>query len=490
MSEVMAFLVPINLAIAAASFLVLVLRPSVRRIFGPQAVYALWLSVPAMALAVLLPARTVEALTTTARDPSPATGSFIGQPLAEATVAAAGLDLAGSAAAIWLTGVGVGFAVLLFRQVRFLRRLGDQRPSPGSDRTVLAERSDIGPAVIGLWRPRIVLPSDFDARFAPAEQQLMLAHEQVHLARGDILVNAVLASLQCLFWFNLPLHVAARALRIDQELACDAVVLGQFPKRRRVYAEALLKAQLAPLGLPLGCYWPARSEGPLQLRIALLTAAPRSRGRRTLGAGLAATVVAAAGLSAWAAQPATPVLPANAPAERQTYHHDWGDERTLAEAAEAGDVVALKALVVAGRVDPNVRVIGDGTPLILAARSGGLEAVRVLLDHGADPNLPMHGDGNPLIAAAIAGDRAVARELIARGARVDDNVASDETALITAARTGHLGVVEELVDGGADVNLKVEVWRGGGLIRSPLSEAQRIGRTDIATYLRAHGAGP
>jgi beta-lactamase regulating signal transducer with metallopeptidase domain len=84
---------------------------------------------------------------------------------------------------------------------------------------------------------------------------VVLAHERVHLERGDPPVNAALALLTCVNWFNPAAHVMSHWLKIDQELACDARVVAAHPKARKAYAQAMLKTQLAarPLapGLPL-----------------------------------------------------------------------------------------------------------------------------------------------------------------------------------------------------------------------------------------------
>ncbi len=100
---------------------------------------------------------------------------------------------------------------------------------------------EAGPAVLGFLRPRIVTPDGFQDHFTPQEQAAILAHERVHLARQDARINALAALLWCLCWFNPLIHLGARWLRIDQELACDAsAVAGSIS--RRDYAQALLKS--------------------------------------------------------------------------------------------------------------------------------------------------------------------------------------------------------------------------------------------------------
>ena len=83
--------------------------------------------------------------------------------------------------------------------------------------------------MLGFLRPRIVTPDGFLTHFTPREQAAILAHERAHLARQDARINALAALLRCLCWFNPLMHLGARWLRIDQELACDASgVAGAF----------------------------------------------------------------------------------------------------------------------------------------------------------------------------------------------------------------------------------------------------------------------
>ncbi|MEO8115250.1 MAG: hypothetical protein ABI655_12765, partial [Phenylobacterium sp.] len=81
----------------------------------------------------------------------------------------------------------------------------------------------------------------------------------------------------------------------------DAAVMRRHPGARAHYARALLKTQLATRVLPLGCYWPARSIHPLEVRIGLLKAPRRHEG--LAGPILAAALVVAAAFMAWSAQP-------------------------------------------------------------------------------------------------------------------------------------------------------------------------------------------
>jgi TonB family protein len=181
-----------------------------------------------------------------------------------------------------------------------------------SGRLFRAERPGVGPAVVGVLNPRIVAPADFETLYGAGERALILAHETAHLKAGDAAVNALVCAAQCLGWFNPLAHVAGRLLRVDQELACDAAVIGAFPRERKTYAELLLKTQLTTQPLPLGCHWPAGAEHPLKERIAMLKSPLPARSRRALGLACVAATSLAGAAAAWAAQPGAPGASAQA----------------------------------------------------------------------------------------------------------------------------------------------------------------------------------
>jgi beta-lactamase regulating signal transducer with metallopeptidase domain len=293
---ILAALVRINVVASLAILLVLVLRPLVRRWLGANVAYWLWLVVPVAAAASVLPPRervvmvsSPEIVTTTREPASPIAAPHAGSEEASEPIApmpAASVPaLADALVALWLLGA----VTLLVRSIVSTRRL--------------AANPSIGPALVGVLRPRLVLPADFETRFDAQERALILAHEEVHRVAGHTVVNAVVEVTRCASWFNPLVHLAANGIRTDQELACDAAVIAARPSERRAYAQALLKAQLGPAFLPLGCVWTSPSAAHLRERIAMLGRAPLDR--RTAVAGAATIVVLGlvSGYAAWAQQP-------------------------------------------------------------------------------------------------------------------------------------------------------------------------------------------
>lgn len=302
-------LLGMSLATSALAALLLLVRLPLRRSFGARITYLAWQVVPFAALALLLPGPAAPPVSVAALHAGAA---------AAAGVPAEAFDVRLVLIPVWLLGVLGVLAFFVIQQLRYGRRLGRPPRCIDAKAGILRGEADMsGPAVIGFWQPRIVLPRDFEARWSPAERELVLAHEQVHLERGDTRVNAVATFLRALNWFNPLIHYAAGRMRIDQELACDAAVLARFPQARRRYAEAMLKTQLAAVPNafptpPAGCHWTGTHV--LKERIAMLKHPLPSRALQRAGV-LAITVFAGvAACVAWAAQPAQPAASSASPA--------------------------------------------------------------------------------------------------------------------------------------------------------------------------------
>lgn len=98
---------------------------------------------------------------------------------------------------------------------------------------------------------------------------------------------------------------------------------------------------------------------------------------------------------------------------------DGEGETALHKAVKANRTEIVSALL-AARADPYISGRGPfgstGTPLHLAAKSGGIDSLRVLLDAGIDPNLADDGVGPPLHIALYYHRTEAADLLRSRGA--------------------------------------------------------------------------
>lgn len=282
MTSLMDALLRANLVGAVAILAVLALRLPIRWRFGPQIAYRLWAAPPLAVAATLTPLRT---------------GKAALHPLANLAPA----HFASPMLVLWLAGLLTALALLWRAQAAFLRK---------------ARIGEAGPAVVGVVTPRIVMPPN-DGRYSEDERALIRAHEREHIERKDPRAGALMAAFQCLAWFNPLVHLAVHVAKLDQELACDAAVLRRHPGSRALYAKTLLKTQLAGAALPLGCYWPARSRHPLEVRVALLRRPAESDGLQ--GPLVVGTGIVAAAILAWAVEPPLPQTVRPPPVSAEPY---------------------------------------------------------------------------------------------------------------------------------------------------------------------------
>ncbi|MBI2825595.1 MAG: hypothetical protein HYX69_13005 [Planctomycetia bacterium] len=126
---------------------------------------------------------------------------------------------------------------------------------------VLACREAAVPAVFGVWRPTILLPAALVERLAPDARQdssgaqepslaisAILAHELVHVRRGDPAASLVQLVAQLAWWFHPLIWWANREARRERERACDEEVVTGLACRATDYARVLLDVLAAQRG--------------------------------------------------------------------------------------------------------------------------------------------------------------------------------------------------------------------------------------------------
>ncbi|MFZ6779267.1 M56 family metallopeptidase [Undibacterium sp. Ji83W] len=281
------------LVISSLIVLILLIRQPLRKLVGAGIGYQLWAILPLSLIAMFFPHH--QYLDMTVDLNTPVNQLIGGTTLLEIQSASVWPVILVSA---WLIGSLAMLALFGMQHLHFLRRLGKLTRADG---IYLASDVDTGPALAGCFRPKIIVPADFFERYSAAEQALIILHELVHKRRGDVIANTLFALLQCLFWFNPFVHVAARCFRLDQELACDASVIAQEPQARRVYAEAMLKTQLSVTPSALACHWPSRH--PLKERIMQLQQNSPGKLKRISAYVVLSCLCGVSAYSAWAATP-------------------------------------------------------------------------------------------------------------------------------------------------------------------------------------------
>jgi len=156
----------------------------------------------------------------------------------------------------WLAGV-LAFAVVLVQRLRFVRGLvATSAPADGELLCLLDQcRRQIGvhrqvrlrtldtlpsPAVCGLLKPVILMPTPLVERLAPEGLKAALIHELAHIRRGDLWINAVQTFLQVIYFYNPFVWFANAMIRRTCEEAVDETVLVTLGGRAKDYSNTLI----------------------------------------------------------------------------------------------------------------------------------------------------------------------------------------------------------------------------------------------------------
>ncbi|PJL59854.1 M56 family metallopeptidase [Stenotrophomonas maltophilia] len=292
MTELLDGLWQASLWLAVGVVLLAVLRPLLVRLGGAGLAYRSWWLLPLLLVALLLPLPQAALLQHVPTLPLNVV------PGAADGVAARSLPGAWLLLMAWALGMGICLLRDLCAQRRFERSMGPLRPR--ADGSWQASGDPGLPALVGLWRPRIVVGPDFDQQFTAQEQSLILQHERSHRRNGDHWANGALLLVRAVFWFHPLLPWAAGRFLRDQELACDARTMAPQPALRGLYASTLLKAQLVHPVAPAVCHW--RSQPVLKERIAMLKQSKRKALPWVSGQVLVVGLCLGMGAVAWASQ--------------------------------------------------------------------------------------------------------------------------------------------------------------------------------------------
>jgi beta-lactamase regulating signal transducer with metallopeptidase domain len=115
----------------------------------------------------------------------------------------------------------------------------------------------IGPAVIGLLRPALVIPAEIVRNKSSTQLRLLLAHEIIHLRRGDPFVAMLQLISQAIWWFNPLVWWMNRQIIRTREICCDAEVIASLQCPREGYAQMLIDVLRLRKSVGAPMAWPA-----------------------------------------------------------------------------------------------------------------------------------------------------------------------------------------------------------------------------------------
>lgn len=176
------------------------------------------------------------------------------------------LSMQGLILCIWAAVVFCLFVVLLTQFLLIRRMIGrSQRVSDdvaemsarcqsslSLGKTIRICQSDevSGPAVCGLLRPTVLLPSSLTVKLDRDQLETVLMHELLHIQRYDLWVNFLQTLLQLFYFYNPFVRLANHFIRKTREQVNDEHVLVRLNGRRDHYSAALVEVAAAAVGRP------------------------------------------------------------------------------------------------------------------------------------------------------------------------------------------------------------------------------------------------
>lgn len=139
---------------------------------------------------------------------------------------------------IWGIGMAALLCYALYATFQLKRRVAASIEAESN--VFLCDDID-SPFILGIFRPRIYLPSALEEHTAAQ----VLRHERAHLARKDHWWKPLGYLLLTIHWFNPLVWVAYSLLCTDIELACDEKVIKNMDTdNKKAYSEALLTCSM------------------------------------------------------------------------------------------------------------------------------------------------------------------------------------------------------------------------------------------------------
>jgi beta-lactamase regulating signal transducer with metallopeptidase domain len=256
-------------------------------------------------------------------------------------------------ARLWLAGVcllamRIAFGLFVLDQVRrrglralppaLVARFRALQARLGIQRDIrYCESPRVGvPAVIGFFRPIVLLPMRALTGLTPEQLEAVIAHELGHIKRFDVAVNFLQVVAETLFFFHPAVWWLNRRIRADREDCCDDVAVracGESVGYARALATMAGWRDVPTLAM-------ASTGGPVAARVARLLGM-RPRGDARTASMFTASLVLATALIAGAVSIGVvrPVFAETAEVEREADEALEAREAEALEAAEAAEAV-------------------------------------------------------------------------------------------------------------------------------------------------------
>lgn len=296
---------------------------------------------------------------------------------------AAGVGSGETAAIVWALGV---CAMLIYGTASYIRLRRSLVGNIALEGNIRLADGINSPFVLGIFRPKIYLPSDI----CEGEREYIVLHERQHIRRGDHVFKALAFIALSLHWFNPLAWLAFVLAGRDMEMSCDEAVLKRLGEGVRAdYSASLLRfasGRRGALSVPL-----AFGESGIKGRIRNLLCWKRPRAWMSAAAALLCAVV----LAACAVNPVADDGPARG--EYGTAE-DIGYCLELAASADGVEFGDMDAEILQQIIDAHYSMT-DGQAILARESTDGQSAYVFWLNAGAEDDFT--GYENAALSAGV-----------------------------------------------------------------------------------------
>lgn len=147
---------------------------------------------------------------------------------------------------VWVSGLII---LLLYAAIQYFRLHRRVRDAVIIEPQVFETDAVTAPFVLGIFRPRIILPT----LMTPYARELVLRHERAHLLRLDHVVKPLIFLVVSIHWFNPIVWLAFRLFCYDLEESCDERAVRSLDRAQiAAYGETLLQFSTTKIGFAGG----------------------------------------------------------------------------------------------------------------------------------------------------------------------------------------------------------------------------------------------
>ncbi len=141
------------------------------------------------------------------------------------------------ASVVWII---VSLAILLMLVVTYFTTIYEIKDSTHLRDNIYLSEKIVSPAVYGIVKPKIILPTSYKNR----DIDYIILHEKTHIRNCDNLWRIIAFVIVAAHWFNPLCWVFLKGFLADLELSCDERVLATIgSERAKDYASSLLESR-------------------------------------------------------------------------------------------------------------------------------------------------------------------------------------------------------------------------------------------------------